>query len=115
MKTKFKKMGLLETIWNSLNAGVVFCYGVHNPNNCSHGPQEWSRYKIISFTFARLMMVEVPSTGYRIWIYTKKRAFFFDVYFDRRKWPDGTLYAKTNKQESTPGPFTFFKLFLNRI
>ena len=95
MKTKIKKMGRMEKLWNDINARVVFCCGVHRPNNCSHGPQEWSASPAVVFKFTALDCMETPSTGYRVWIYSKTAAYYFDVYFDRRRWPDGKLYAKT--------------------
>lgn len=49
-----------------------------------HGPQTWPWWRLVSFSFIRLYDVCKPSTGYRFWIYTRWRAFDFDLVFDRR-------------------------------
>ena len=49
----------------------------------THGPQVWPWWRLVSFSVVRLE-IHLPSTGYRLWVYTRWGACFFDVYFDRR-------------------------------
>lgn len=49
-----------------------------------HGPQIWPWWRLVSFGPHRLGVCS-PSTGYRLWIYTRWGACHFDVFFDRRE------------------------------
>lgn len=59
-----------------------------------HGP-DWSHrpwWKPVAVLFCAVS-VHAPSTGYRLWIYTRLGTMHFDVYFDRRNgsWRRGGL------------------------
>ena len=49
----------------------------------SHGPQTWPWWKLFSPKFFKLD-VTLPSTGYRLWVYSRWGAIHFDAYIDRR-------------------------------
>ncbi|KAF1008984.1 MAG: hypothetical protein GAK28_00616 [Luteibacter sp.] len=49
-----------------------------------HGPQTWPWWRQLACKALRLQ-VWAPSTGYRLWVYTRWGACFFDVFIDRRK------------------------------
>lgn len=49
-----------------------------------HGPQTWPWWRLASFSVVRLE-VYPPTTGYRLWVYTRWGALHGDVVFDRRK------------------------------
>jgi len=58
---------------------------------CTHGPKRWPRWRLFSLSLIRLDTYP-PSTGYRLWVYTKSRTpgggnvgRTIDLYFDRRK------------------------------
>jgi hypothetical protein len=56
-----------------------------SPSKCSHGPKTWPRWwHRFSISVVRLA-VAPPSTGYGIWIYTRRGGRCIDVYFDRRE------------------------------
>ena len=46
------------------------------------GPQVWPWWLLISFRICRLDVAK-PSSGYRLWVYTRWRAPYFDIVFDR--------------------------------
>lgn len=50
----------------------------------AHGPQTWPWWRLASFGPVRLSSVVLPSTGYRLWVYTRWGACHFDVFLDRR-------------------------------
>lgn len=53
----------------------------------AHGPQ-WAKrpfWHIIGFRFCRIAMFN-PSTGYRLWVYTRWGSMDFDLIFDRRNY-----------------------------
>lgn len=50
----------------------------------SHGPQVWPWWLLFSWRFSHID-VHPPSTGYRLWVYTRWGAVFVGVVFDRRK------------------------------
>jgi len=60
---------------------VKFSYG--RPVRCSHGPQEWPWWRVVSLSLVRLE-VHPPSLGFRLWAYTRWGSPCFDVYVDRR-------------------------------
>ncbi|MCC4618468.1 hypothetical protein LL972_21195 [Xanthomonas campestris pv. asclepiadis] len=49
-----------------------------------HGPQTWPWWRLLGLSLLRLDMHR-PSTGYRLWFYTRWGALYGDVVFDRRK------------------------------
>lgn len=53
----------------------------------SHGPerdpQNWPRWKFFKFAYTKLD-VHRPSSGHRLWLYTRRWAYDFDIYIDRR-------------------------------
>ena len=51
----------------------------------AHGPQTWPWWRLVSPSLHRLPHVCSPSTGYRLWVYTRWGSIFFDIFFDRRK------------------------------
>lgn len=61
---------------------------------CSHGPQTWPWWKLFSVSMAELEVYR-PSTGHRLWIYTRRGAVHFDLIFDRRKWQQSNAVAST--------------------
>ena len=63
---------------------IGFGRGVHRPNDCLHGPQDWPRWRLMGWQVVKLGVVP-PSTGWRFWAYFRSAAFYFDVYFDRRE------------------------------
>lgn len=74
---------------NSIRVGrVVVAKGLHRPNNCTHGPQQWPWWRLFSLNVVRLG-VHPPSSGRRLWIYTRWWARCFDAYVDRRTWANG--------------------------
>lgn len=48
-----------------------------------HGPQSWAWWKFVSFAYIPLRTA-TPSTGHRLWVYTRWGAWFHDVILDRR-------------------------------
>lgn len=50
----------------------------------SHGPQEWRWWRLFSSSIIRLNPWP-PSTGIRLWVYTRWGAICFDVYIDHRE------------------------------
>lgn len=48
-----------------------------------HGPQIWSWWRLFSISIIRLQIAK-PHTGYRMWLYTRWGAAYFDVRFIRR-------------------------------
>ena len=50
---------------------------------CSHGPQTWPWWRLV-VPSVNSIGVQKPSTGWRLWLYTRWGALSFDVYFDRR-------------------------------
>ncbi|NID14977.1 hypothetical protein [Luteibacter yeojuensis] len=50
-----------------------------------HGPQTWPWWRLVSATIVRLGGIHAPSTGRRLWVYTRWGACFFDCVVDRRK------------------------------
>ncbi|WP_125124276.1 MULTISPECIES: hypothetical protein [Phytobacter] len=49
----------------------------------SHGPQFWPWWRLISFSVVR-QDIRPPSTGRRMWFYTRWGAGYVGVYIDRR-------------------------------
>lgn len=49
----------------------------------SHGPQKWPWWRLFSISVVRLA-VHQPSTGYRLWFYTRWGAGHIGIYLDRR-------------------------------
>lgn len=47
-----------------------------------HGPQEWY-WRLFSLAVNKLGVI-LPTTGYRLWVYTRWGAMHFDLIFDRR-------------------------------
>lgn len=61
-----------------------FTAQIMKPNYCAHGPQVWPWWKLAGFGFCKIG-VHAPSSGYRFWIYVRKKAALnFDLYIDRR-------------------------------
>lgn len=59
-----------------------------------HGPQDWPWWRLLSFRLTRLDQVQRPSTGHRLWLYSRWGALYWEVFFDRRpRCPDGSLCA----------------------
>jgi len=56
----------------------------HPLPGCEHGPKTWPWWKLCTFSFVRLTC-ELPSTGYRLWCYTRAGGRTLDIYLDRRK------------------------------
>lgn len=50
---------------------------------CAHGPQSWPWWRWISFSIVKLGCVP-PTTGWSLWMYTRRGARAIDIYFDRR-------------------------------
>ena len=50
---------------------------------CVHGPQTWPWWRLFGLGFCRLA-VHDPSTGYRMWVYTRAGGRTVEVIFDRR-------------------------------
>lgn len=48
-----------------------------------HGPQHWPWWKLLSISIVKLG-VYTPSTGRRMWIYTRRGAVFFEWFIIRR-------------------------------
>lgn len=49
----------------------------------SHGPQKWPWWRLFSLRLVRIACGK-PSTGWRVWLYTRWGAGHIGVYFDRR-------------------------------
>lgn len=49
---------------------------------CAHGPQTWPLWRLVSMRLGSLN-IEKPSTGHRLWVYTRRGSFSVDVIFDR--------------------------------
>lgn len=60
---------------------VLFYYG--RPLQCAHGPQVWPWWRLVTPSFISLH-VHPPSSGYRLWLYTRWGSPCFDIYFNRR-------------------------------
>ncbi len=61
---------------------ISFAFG-RPLKGCKHGPQAWPWWRIVSFS-TNGIAVHKPSTGRRLWVYSRWGAIHFDVYFDRR-------------------------------
>lgn len=48
-----------------------------------HGPQSWPWWRLFGVSVVRLEVV-APTTGYRLWLYTRWGAAYGDLVFDRR-------------------------------
>jgi hypothetical protein len=48
-----------------------------------HGPRTWPWWRVASVKFVRLE-IKPPSSGYRLWVYTRWGAWCGDIYIDRR-------------------------------
>ena len=55
-----------------------------SPLRCYHGPQVWPWWRLFSLSWVRLE-VHCPSTGYRLWVYSRWGSPSFDFYVDRRE------------------------------
>jgi hypothetical protein len=64
----------------------------------AHGPQTWPWWQLVAFAFVRLD-VHLPSTGYRLWVYTRFGAVYGDIVFDRRQ-----VAQKRNHVPPNPPP-----------
>lgn len=51
-----------------------------------HGPQTWPWWKVCGLRYC-VIGVSPPSTGHRLWIYTRWGAWLGDLVVDRRTWP----------------------------
>ena len=49
-----------------------------------HGPVKFKWWQLFTMMHMELKAVMNPSTGHRLWMYTRWGATFFDIYFDRR-------------------------------
>ena len=49
----------------------------------SHGPQQWPWWRLLSFGLVR-QDIQRPSTGRRLWIYTRWGAFYVGIIIDMR-------------------------------
>ena len=67
--------------WPSFDLKAEFCT---DPSRLFHGPQSWRWRFPVSLTFVRLWDVSTPSSGYRVWIYSRWGAVHASVFFDRR-------------------------------
>jgi len=77
---------------------ILFDHATIRPNICSHGPQTWPWWRWCGFMIVRLA-VHPPSTGWRLWIYLRRRvAYNLDLYIDRR----GSLGPGFNQRGGTP-------------
>jgi hypothetical protein len=47
-------------------------------------PDKWPWWKLFHLSYVNLSSVKYPSWGRRLWIYTKRKAHNFDIYFDSR-------------------------------
>lgn len=63
---------------------IKFARAFMRPNECSHGPQEWPWWRLVGFSVVSLG-VTPPSSGKRLWVYTRWWAAHADIYFDRRE------------------------------
>lgn len=54
------------------------------PTGVTHGPQSWPWWRLVSSSIVKLGNVNTPSTGWRLWLYTRWGAWCGDIYFDRR-------------------------------
>jgi hypothetical protein len=50
----------------------------------SHGPQVWPWWRLFSFSVVR-QDIPLPSTGRRVWFYTRWGAGYVGIYLDRRR------------------------------
>lgn len=46
-----------------------------------HGPKTWPWWKPASFLACKIFTFKEDSHGWRLWVYTRKTAFIFDIYF----------------------------------
>lgn len=53
-----------------------------NASHPSHGPQVWEWWRLLSVSFF-ILKPQKPTTGYRVWFYTRWGAKHFDLYFMR--------------------------------
>lgn len=77
----------LRDIIAVLRANISVNWSVMRPNNCSHGPQDWTR-RWVGFSFVRIewmITTEIPCAGWRVWIYTRGSAWTFDLYLEAPK------------------------------
>lgn len=57
----------------------------------AHGPKSWPFWRFFAFKFCTLEGFAPPRgfrrrmTGYRLWVYTPKTAYHYDVYIRHRK------------------------------
>lgn len=65
---------------------IQFTASFSRPNRCIHGPQTWRWWHVFSVSLIKLR-VQAPTTGWRLWIYTRWWAYHFDIYFVRREDP----------------------------
>lgn len=58
----------------------------HTPGGVMHAeaPRSWPWWRLASFMLLRLN-IGLPSTGWRLWIYTRWGTCHGDVFFDRRR------------------------------
>lgn len=54
------------------------------PSRTQHGPQTWPWWRLLSLGPSRLDICK-PSTGYRLWIYTRWGVRHIDIFIDRRE------------------------------
>lgn len=50
---------------------------------CAHSPQSWPWWRWVSFNWVRLEICK-PNVGWRLWVYTRWGALYWDITFDRR-------------------------------
>ena len=61
----------------------VICTHFADGMKVSHGPQKWPWWRLLSLSLVRIECGK-PSTGWRVWFYTRDGAGHAGVYFDRR-------------------------------
>lgn len=49
----------------------------------AHGPQAWRWWQLLSFSYMPISSVELPSTGHRLWVYTRWGSWHFDMFLNR--------------------------------
>lgn len=55
---------------------------------CHHGPcsQSWPWWKLAGWLFCRIKLLSgSPSSGWRVWLYTRHGALYADLHIDRRR------------------------------
>lgn len=76
----YKKLGLQRLPRAKVRLGVKL-----KPNpGCSHGPQTWPWWRAFGLLGCRLDS-ERPSTGWRLWFYTRAGGRYVEIFFDRRE------------------------------